>query len=75
MADTTWTLARTDHEDGRHTGAASALLRLVVRDPSPDRCGRALTSTAIELALGSYPGFHVTSPPGRPSPTASSPRP
>ncbi|MFG2992677.1 acyclic terpene utilization AtuA family protein [Streptomyces sp. NPDC048257] len=64
VADATWTLARTDHEDADTQETASALLRLVVRDPSPDRVGRALTSTAVELALGSYPGFHVTSPPG-----------
>ncbi|MFJ6496317.1 DUF1446 domain-containing protein [Streptomyces virginiae] len=64
VADTTWTLARTDHEDADTQETASALLRLVVRDPSPDRVGRTLTSTAIELALGSYPGFHVTAPPG-----------
>ncbi|MGW5849240.1 acyclic terpene utilization AtuA family protein [Streptomyces sp. NPDC055254] len=64
VATTTWTLARTDHEDAPTQETASALLRLVVRDPSPDRVGRALTSAAIELALGSYPGFHVTSPPG-----------
>ncbi|MFF2790514.1 acyclic terpene utilization AtuA family protein [Streptomyces sp. NPDC058049] len=64
VADTTWTLARTDHQDADTQEAASALLRLVVRDPSPDRVGRTLTSAAIELALGSYPGFHVTSPPG-----------
>ncbi|MET9852875.1 acyclic terpene utilization AtuA family protein [Streptomyces sp. NPDC006450] len=59
----TWTLARTDHEDAPTEESASALLRLVVRDPSPDRVGRALTSAAIELALASYPGFHVTAPP------------
>ncbi len=64
VVDATWTLARTDHEDADTQETASALLRLVVRDPSPDRVGRALTSTAIELALGSYPGFHVTVPPG-----------
>ncbi|MFF3088433.1 acyclic terpene utilization AtuA family protein [Streptomyces nojiriensis] len=64
VVDVTWTLARTDHEDADTQETASALLRLVVRDPSPDRVGRALTSTAIELALGSYPGFHVTAPPG-----------
>ncbi|WSJ34180.1 DUF1446 domain-containing protein [Streptomyces subrutilus] len=59
-----WTLSRTDHEDAATEETASALLRLVVRDPSPDRVGRALTSAAIELALASYPGFHVTAPPG-----------
>ncbi|MEU7603867.1 acyclic terpene utilization AtuA family protein [Streptomyces sp. NPDC040724] len=64
VATADWTLARTDHEDAPTEETASALLRLVVRDPSPDRVGRALTSTAIELALGSYPGFHVTTPPG-----------
>ncbi|MFA7768382.1 acyclic terpene utilization AtuA family protein [Streptomyces sp. NRRL S-448] len=64
VADATWTLARTDHEDADTQETASALLRLVVRDPSPDRVGRALTSAAIELALGSYPGFHVSAPPG-----------
>ncbi|MFF8263370.1 acyclic terpene utilization AtuA family protein [Streptomyces virginiae] len=64
VADAAWTLARTDHDDADTEETASALLRLVVRDPSPDRVGRALTSTAVELALGSYPGFHVTTPPG-----------
>ncbi|MFI7358556.1 acyclic terpene utilization AtuA family protein [Streptomyces avidinii] len=64
VADATWTLARTDHEDADTQETASALLRLVVRDPSPDRVGRTLTRAAIELALGSYPGFHVTAPPG-----------
>ncbi|MCP3760461.1 acyclic terpene utilization AtuA family protein [Streptomyces sp. TBY4] len=58
-----WTLSRTDHEDAPIEETASALLRLVVRDPSPDRVGRALTGAAIELALASYPGFHVTAPP------------
>ncbi|MFI5827616.1 acyclic terpene utilization AtuA family protein [Streptomyces sp. NPDC051578] len=59
-----WTLSRTDHADAPTQETASALLRLVVRDPSPDRVGRSLTSAAIELALASYPGFHVTAPPG-----------
>ncbi|WP_405922418.1 acyclic terpene utilization AtuA family protein [Streptomyces sp. NBC_00122] len=64
VADAAWTLSRTDHEDAPTEETASALLRLVVRDPSPDRVGRGLTSAAIELALASYPGFHVTAPPG-----------
>ncbi|MFF1336459.1 acyclic terpene utilization AtuA family protein [Streptomyces sp. NPDC058290] len=64
VATADWTLARTDHEDAETEETASALLRLVVRDPSPDRVGRPLTSEAIELALASYPGFHVTTPPG-----------
>ncbi|MHC6627719.1 acyclic terpene utilization AtuA family protein [Streptomyces globosus] len=64
VATARWTLARTDHEDADTQEAASALLRLAVRDPSAERVGRALTSAAVELALGSYPGFHVTAPPG-----------
>nr|WSX51255.1 DUF1446 domain-containing protein [Streptomyces sp. NBC_00974] len=68
VASVAWTLSRTDHEDADTEETASALLRLVVRDPSPDRVGRALTSAAIELALASYPGFHVTSPPGAAQP-------
>ncbi|THA85685.1 acyclic terpene utilization AtuA family protein [Streptomyces sp. A0592] len=64
VADAAWTLARTDHADADTEETASALLRLVVRDPSPDRVGRTLTSKAVELALGSYPGFHVCAPPG-----------
>ncbi|MEU9800741.1 acyclic terpene utilization AtuA family protein [Streptomyces sp. NPDC051000] len=64
VATVTWTLARTDHADPDTEESASALLRLVVRDPSPDRVGRGLTAAAIELALGSYPGFHVSAPPG-----------
>ncbi|MGW0364264.1 acyclic terpene utilization AtuA family protein [Streptomyces sp. NPDC002990] len=63
VAESAWTLSRTDHEDAATQETASALLRLVVRDPSPEPVGRALTSAAVELALGSYPGFHVTSPP------------
>ncbi|MEU9234580.1 acyclic terpene utilization AtuA family protein [Streptomyces subrutilus] len=68
VADARWTLSRTDHEDAPTEETASALLRLVVRDPSPERVGRGLTSAAVELALGSYPGFHVTAPPGAAQP-------
>ncbi|MFD0269803.1 acyclic terpene utilization AtuA family protein [Streptomyces sp. NPDC127106] len=64
VAAADWTLARTDHADAGTEETASALLRLVVRDPSADRVGRALTGQAVELALASYPGFHVTAPPG-----------
>ncbi|MEU6867796.1 acyclic terpene utilization AtuA family protein, partial [Streptomyces sp. NPDC046876] len=68
VAEAEWTLSRTDHPDADTEETASALLRLVVRDPSADRIGRALTSQAIELALASYPGFHVTAPPGAAQP-------
>ncbi|MFE9795350.1 acyclic terpene utilization AtuA family protein [Streptomyces goshikiensis] len=64
VAEVGWTLARTDHADAATQETSSALLRLVVRDPSPDPVGRSLTAAAIELALASYPGFHVTAAPG-----------
>ncbi|MFE5481304.1 acyclic terpene utilization AtuA family protein [Streptomyces sp. NPDC056527] len=63
-----WELVRTDRADAATEETASALLRLVVRDPAPEPVGRALSGAAIELALGSYPGFHVTAPPGKGAP-------
>ncbi|MFE6164303.1 acyclic terpene utilization AtuA family protein [Streptomyces sp. NPDC056486] len=66
--DVRWELARTDRPDALSEETASALLRLVVRDPQQDPVGRALSGAAIELALGSYPGFHVTAPPGKGAP-------
>jgi hypothetical protein len=63
-AELEWTLARTDHADADTEEAASALLHCVVRDPDPANVGRQFSCAAIELALASYPGFHVTAPPG-----------
>lgn len=63
-----WELARTDRADADTEETASALLRLVVRDPDPDAVGRAVSGATVELALGSYPGFHVTAPPGKGAP-------
>lgn len=63
-----WELSRTDRADAATEETASALLRLVVRDPDLETVGRAVSGAAIELALGSYPGFHVTAPPGKGTP-------
>ncbi|SOD76633.1 Protein of unknown function [Streptomyces sp. 1222.2] len=63
-----WELARTDHADARTEETASALLHLVVRDTDETTVGRALSGAAVELALASYPGFHVLAPPGRGAP-------
>ncbi|MFS0901008.1 acyclic terpene utilization AtuA family protein [Mycolicibacterium litorale] len=62
-AELDWTLARTDHPDADTEETASALLRCVVRDQDPALVGRQFSSAAVELALASYPGFHVTAPP------------
>ncbi len=63
-AELQWSLTRTDHSDADTEEAASAMLRCVVRDPDPANVGRQFSSAAVELALASYPGFHVTAPPG-----------
>ncbi|MCM3302676.1 acyclic terpene utilization AtuA family protein [Streptomyces pseudogriseolus] len=67
-AEVSWDLARTDRPDASTQETASALLRLVVRDPDPEKAGRALSGAAVELALSSYPGFHVLAPPGKGTP-------
>jgi hypothetical protein len=63
-----WTLARTDRADADTEQAASALLTVVAKDPQPDPVGRGFSQAAVELALASYPGFHLTAPPGDASP-------
>ena len=63
-----WTLARTDHVDSVDEEAASALLHCIVRDPDPAIAGRQFSARAVEIGLGSYPGFHLTAPPGDASP-------
>nr|WP_272921448.1 acyclic terpene utilization AtuA family protein [Streptomyces sp. SID161] len=67
-AETRWDLVRTDRADADSEETAGALLRLVVRDADERLVGRALGGAAVELALASYPGFHVLSPPGKGAP-------
>ncbi|MEU9351674.1 acyclic terpene utilization AtuA family protein [Streptomyces griseoloalbus] len=67
-AQLSWDLVRTDRPDAPTEETASALLRLVVRDPVQEKVGRILSGAAVELALTSYPGFHVSAPPGRGTP-------
>ncbi len=63
-----WNLARTDHADSAVEEEASAFLHCTVRDPDPDVVGRAFSAPAVEVALASYPGFHLTAPPSDASP-------
>ncbi|TLF74313.1 acyclic terpene utilization AtuA family protein [Nocardia cyriacigeorgica] len=67
-AELDWTLARLDRPDADTEEQASALLRCVVRDPDPNKVGRAFSSVAVELALASYPGCSFTTLPGNGSP-------
>jgi len=59
-----WDLVRTDQPDAATQEQASAVLRCVVRGSDPKAIGRAFSGAAVELALASYPGFHLTAPPG-----------
>jgi len=65
--DAVWTLARTDHADAPQQEAAAALLHCVVRSADAAEVGRAFSSRAVDLALASYPGYHLM-PPGNGSP-------
>ncbi|EFV15012.1 acyclic terpene utilization AtuA family protein [Segniliparus rugosus] len=67
-AEVVWNLARVDRPDAPTQQQASALLQCVVRDMDPDKVGRQFSSAAVELALASYPGFALTTPPGNGSP-------
>jgi len=67
-AEVRWTLARTDHSDATVEEEASAFLRCAVKDPDPKVVGRTFSNAAVEIALASYPGFHVTAPPGNATP-------
>jgi hypothetical protein len=64
FADYDVRLIRTDVPDAPTNEQASAQLRITVKDPDPDTVGRGFSSAATELALASYPGFYLTSPPG-----------
>jgi hypothetical protein len=61
-------LARTDHPDADTTETASALLHVHLRDSDPARAGRAFSQAAVALALASYPGCTLTSPPADATP-------
>ena len=59
-----WTLARTDHDDPNSQARSAATLTVVARDPDETTVGRRFSGAAVEIALGSYPGCFLTSPPG-----------
>ncbi|NUR99442.1 MAG: DUF1446 domain-containing protein [Kribbellaceae bacterium] len=67
-AELKWSLAWTEKPNAETEEEASVYLRCAVKDPDPKVVGRAFSNAAVELALASYPGFHVTAPPGEGSP-------
>jgi hypothetical protein len=64
FADHDVRLIRTDRPDAPTNEQASAQLRITVKSSDPDEVGRRFSSMATEMALASYPGFYLTSPPG-----------
>jgi len=67
-AEVHWSAVSLPPADADTEESASTLLRCTVKDPSPDPVGRAFTAAAVELALGSYPGFTMTAPPAPATP-------
>ncbi|MBX3187505.1 MAG: DUF1446 domain-containing protein [Labilithrix sp.] len=63
-----WSLTRTDREDADEEALASAMLRVIAKDRDARVVGRDFSSAAVGLALASYPGFTLTSPPEDASP-------
>jgi hypothetical protein len=61
-------LRRGDRPDPRSNEQAFAFLTIAVKDSDPKKVGRAFSSKAVEMALASYPGFTMTSPPGKETP-------
>jgi hypothetical protein len=60
----TWTLARTDRDDPESNEQAVATMRVTAKDPDGKRIGRPFSSAVVEIALASYPGCTLTTPPG-----------
>ena len=68
-AQVAWAWNRTSvPADAASEEEASRILRCTVLDPDATKVGKAFTAPLVELALASYPGFTMTSPPGKPSP-------
>jgi hypothetical protein len=63
-----WSAVSLPPPDASTEESASTLLRCTVMDPQPEPVGRAFTGPAVELALASYPGFTMTTPPQQPTP-------
>ncbi len=63
FAETRSSLRRGDHADPGSNEEAFAYLTVSVKDPDAQKIGRAFSSKVVEMALASYPGFFMTSPP------------
>jgi hypothetical protein len=68
FTEATVQLRRPDRADPASNDEAFAYLQITVKDADADRVGRAFSNKVIEMALASYPGFFVTTPPGDAAP-------
>ncbi|HWJ67903.1 MAG TPA: acyclic terpene utilization AtuA family protein [Nocardioides sp.] len=67
-AEVTWTQTPARGGDADTEEGASVILRCIGKDPEAGPLGKPFTGPAVELALASYPGFTMTTPPQKPSP-------
>ncbi len=67
-ADVTWTQTPARSGDADTEEGASVILRCIAKDTSAEPLAKAFTGPCVELALASYPGFTMTTPPQKPSP-------
>ncbi len=65
FAESHVSLRLTNRPDPASNEEAFAFLSVSVKDPDPQRVGRAFSSKVVEMALASYPGFTMTTPPSR----------
>ncbi len=63
FAETQVSLRRADHPNPQRNDEAFAYLTIAVQDPDGQKVGRAFSNKVVEMALASYPGFFMTSPP------------
>ncbi len=63
FAETRVTLERADRPDPERNEDAFAYLTVSIKDPDPQKVGRAFSNRVVEMALASYPGFFMTAPP------------
>jgi hypothetical protein len=56
-------LRQSSHPDPASNEDAFSLLTIAVKDTDAKKVGRAFSSRAIEMALASFPGFSMTTPP------------
>jgi hypothetical protein len=63
FAEARVSLRRADHPNPATADESFAYLTISVKDPDPAKVGRAFANKVVEMALASYPGFFMTSPP------------